>query len=496
MLTLIKDKVRTLFSSEEGNEIFDSVKCNLLKQADFSASTPGIAVGLSGGADSVFLLCFLYEYRLRTSSTMHLLAIHVNHGIRDGEAERDARFANDLSDALNIEFVRADRDVPRIAREYGLGIEETARNERYSVFKEIISGRNDINYVALAHNSTDNLETVLLNLLRGSGIVGMCGIPPVRERYIRPLISVTSSDIRRLLDINHIPYVNDSTNFSDEYSRNYVRHEIIPRLNRLSDAPETAVLRMTENLRKNLDFVMLYANEVLSVIGDKKIFDVESLRGLHIAVFAEVFKSLVKLRTGILPSEKHISQAYELIQKDNFSTSLPGDFVFCCQRGKCFFDLKEKKADSGIYRLSLGENNILGYDVLIHLGEEFDKTYLNIYNSSIQVCLPNDIIEDGLYVRFKRDGDSYKYRGITHKLKKVFNDVGLLPAERQSVPIFCDNSGIIWVPGLPVRDGIKNGANPVKLTLAFNSGSKEKRIFTIPKVLGKRKTNQKGLEDT
>ncbi len=497
MLARIKERIQSLFASEKGEQAFVAISDNFSKQARLDQLSSGVAVGFSGGADSVLLLCFLFEYRRRYGRPFPLLAVHVNHGIRGDEAERDSLFAKEFAEALDVEFLCVKRDVPSAATRDRIGLEEAARNERYSVFEDIIFGRDDILHVALAHNATDNLETVLLNLMRGSGIVGMCGIPPVRDVYIRPLISISGADIRSLLDTAQIPYVTDSTNLCEEYSRNYVRHSVIPGLVRLSGSPEAAVFRMTENMRKSLDFIRLHVSCALERIGDGETFDAERLRELHPAVFAGVFTELVKARTGIAPDEKHINEAQQLLKRDNFALSLSGERDFLCQRGKCFFAPKGKKADSGIYKLNMGENNIGGYDALVHIGEKFDKTYSNIYNSAIQVRLPSGIIDDGLYLRFKKDGDSYSYRGITRKLKKVFNDSGLLPVQRQSVPVVCDSKGILWVPGLPLRDGLEIGERYVILTLLFGSGDAEKeKIYTVPDTRGKRKTNQKGLEDT
>lgn len=495
MLTRIKEKVESLFSSQIGEKFYLEAVSNLNKQTA-GALTQGIALGFSGGADSTLLLCFLYEYRRREGKDIRLLSVHVNHGIRDSEADRDETFATGFAQALDIEHLSVKACVPDIAKKRGLGLEEAARNVRYDIFKDIISGRNDISYFALAHNSTDNLETVLINLMRGSGIVGMCGIPPARDFYVRPLLSFSGSFIRELLDSFDIPYVFDSSNDNQDYTRNYVRHTLVPALLRLNPNPESAAYRMTENLRQNLDFVNVYINRILSDIGNKEPFELSYLRGLHSAVFAGVISSLIKERVGVSPDERHIKGIEALINEESFSISLSGGYDFVCQKGKCFFVNKSKSEDSRIYKLTFGENNIEGYDALVYIGEKFDNSSSNIYNSSIQVVLPRGIIDDGLYLRFKNDGDSYKFKGITHKLKKVFNDYDIPPLLRGRIPIFCDSEGIIWVPGLPLRDGVINEGDALCLTLLYNSSGSNEKIYTVPKKVGRGKTNTKGLEDT
>ena len=184
-----------------------------------------------------------------------LLAVHINHCIRGEEADRDEQFARDFSLNLGIEFKSLKIDVPCMAKEYGLGLEEAARNARYSAFRDIIEGRNDISTIAIAHNATDNCETIIMNILRGSGLSGICGIKPVRENIIRPIIGLSKQEIISLLDGSGISYVTDSSNLASDYTRNYVRNEILPLFTRLSDNPEAAFTRLSENLRYDLDYI-------------------------------------------------------------------------------------------------------------------------------------------------------------------------------------------------------------------------------------------------
>ena len=209
---------------------------------------------------------------------------------------------------------------------------------------------------------------------------------------------------------------------------------------------------------------------------------------LPYAIFSRVFSKLVKDAGGASPSSKHIKGAYELLKRDNFSLNLPGKTVFVCQRSECFF-LKESElnCDSDysdfILPLRLGTNRLEGFNADIIIGEDFDNSSLNIYKFSIKTSLPFDIIKDGVFMRFKRDGDFYKYDGITHKLKKVFNDRDIPPRERDFIPVICDDKGILWVPGLKPRDfDSPSERGTVSVILGFREPmGAEKEIFTALK---------------
>ena len=171
------------------------------------------------------------------------------------DADCDEDFARNFASELGIEVISRKIDVPAEAKVRKMGIEECARKMRYLEFDKIISGRNDIGCIAVAHNADDNVETVLLNILRGSGTRGAAGIPPVRDNIVRPLIKVTKSEIIEALELCEIPYVIDATNFDNDYKRNYVRNEISPKLSEISSNFATMIGRMSDNLRSDDEFI-------------------------------------------------------------------------------------------------------------------------------------------------------------------------------------------------------------------------------------------------
>ena len=189
------DKIKALFETEDGKLIYEAAYGIVKKYDMLPMISEGVLVGFSGGPDSVMLLCFLLELRRREALDFKITCAHVNHGIREIEAERDEEFCISICKAFDTELIVEKHSVPALAQANGEGIEEAARNLRYSIFADIIRGRNNISAIAVAHNMNDNAETVLFNILRGSGANGAGGIRPVRDNIIRPLISVLKNDI-------------------------------------------------------------------------------------------------------------------------------------------------------------------------------------------------------------------------------------------------------------------------------------------------------------
>ncbi len=476
MRTLSK-KIENMFSTPRGEAIYGRIVDFIKDNKMDLLMDQGLLLGFSGGADSCMLVSFLCEYRRRCKKEIPLFAVHVNHMIRGEEADIDEAFSADFLNQIDIPFEVVKIDIPYISRNLGLGLEETARNERYKAFTDIIKSRENISYIAVAHNATDNMETVIFNILRGAGISGVSGIKPVRDNIIRPLLSLPKTDIIALLDASDIPYVTDSTNLDTDYSRNYIRNEINPRLEKISPCPEDAFSRMSKNLRFDIDYLDREAEGVLTNI-NKSSFNISVIRELHPAIFARVISKIIFNMTDEFPTEKHISSIAKLLYSDNFSVSLTGEYNFVCNYGVCSFIKKENinPLKDKIFCLKMGINEIENTNLTIFIGDD-EKFSSNVYNFSIKAYLSSAIIDDGLFMRFKADGDSYKYFGLTHKLKKVFNDRKLPAHKRDFIPLLCDSKGIIWVPGLNVADRAveKNKDAAIKIIFAYSS-SRENEI--------------------
>lgn len=489
------NKIKELFTSDVGKLILDKAKSTIARYSMEEDIKKGIFVGLSGGADSVMLLSLLSYLRIEYGS-FPIIAVHVNHMIRGEEAERDARFTKEFASKLGVEYNLVSIDVPMLAKQYKIGLEECARNERYRIFEELVALHETATSVAVAHNSTDNLETVILNLMRGSGTAGMAGIPPRRAGVIRPLIDVSKSDILEALDSFEIPYVTDSTNLSSDYTRNYVRNEILPLFNKITENPEKMATRMSENARSDSEFIDICAQKFINenFISDK--LEINKLKDLHKAIFARVLRLIVSMKTDKTLERAHIDAIYLLISGGDFSYSLPGKVRFVSQNGLCFIEEDIEKTSNDIFlKLQYGINKIPGYSSVILVSSEDDfDCYSNIYKISIRAKLSTDIISNGLFVRSKKDGDSYSYGGKTRKLKKLFNDKSIPVKFRKSIPVFEDCFGIVWVCGFGIRSSVQQKITYVAVAepIANDAPDLEKMFVLSPDIAVK----EKGVEYT
>ena len=470
------DKFKALFLDGQGKDIYESAaytvhKCNMLPLI-----TQGVLIGLSGGADSVMLLCFLLEYRKREGLDFPIVAVHINHGIRGEEADRDERFCRELCEGLEVDFIARKYDVPAIAKSHNLGIEEAARYIRYSTFDTIIQGRNDISAIAVAHNRSDNAETVLFNILRGSGSKGAGGIRPVRDNIVRPLINVGKEAIVAALNSSGVPYVTDSTNLSSDYTRNYIRREIIPKLNKITEDPEKMLARFADNMRSDDDFITSVAEKFLN---ERAEVTNKDLKSLHYSVFVRVLAIMSARKSGSI-SSRIASDIYTLLDKDNFSYSLIGRGTFICERGICSVSGNSGALTDYCFEVKEGITILEPFNAEFRLSKKkLEKTYLNVYKIAIQANLSSAIISGSLYLRPKKDGDTVFYGGMTHKLKKLFSDRKIPASKRKLLPILCDDRGVVWVPGFGVRDDNvpKEKREELYAVIGITSADDSKRLF-------------------
>ena len=424
----------------------------------------GVVVALSGGADSVFL--FLCMKALSQKHGFPLCAMHVNHHIRGEEANRDADFCQKLCNEYSVEFHLREADVPLIAQSEGAGLEETARKVRYGFFSEFIENTN-FSCVVTAHNATDNTETVIFNLLRGAGTKALCGIPVVRGDVLRPIIYVQKKDITESLDVNGIEYVVDSTNLCNDYTRNYIRHEILPCFERINPRYSSSVRRMNNIVYDDLAYIESQVDEIANNNNITDTLSFELARTLDYAILSRLIVRIYKFSLGGISNSDleytHIKKICNLIKGGReFSYDVPRALTFVCDKQSIYIRKKCRKAsadDSFRINLSLGENYIPNTSDMVYLtldeNDEKLSKFKNIYKLSIQATFAFDKIYGDMYMRSKLDGDSYKYGGITRKLKKLFNDAKLSSIQRLQRPVICDEAGILWVPSFGVRDGAK-----------------------------------------
>jgi len=439
----------------------------------------GILVGFSGGADSSALLFYLNK-RAKKNGDGKVYAAHVNHMIRGKEADRDEHFCRTVCKDAGIELWVEQTDVPKLAAERKESVEEAARNVRYRTFFDVLSQNPEISFIATAHNAEDNMETVIFNMLRGTGIRGLSGIPPVRGfRIIRPLIYCTKSEIIGYCIANNIRYVTDSTNEDTDYTRNYIRSELIPKFSRINPQPEIAISRLCSLLRDDDMFIHKITREFI----ESNNIDTTAMRGLLKEQDAAILSRLVihmyrlcadggdEFRRGRSRNLdcNHIKSVMTLIQSgaSRSRISLPGKICAYVTKNEVSFltddqyEAMTAPREPFLHKLELGENNFVSPAINIALLVNNEKDYnintKNIYKLSIHKVVDFDKINGNIFIRNRQPGDRYFIGGMNRNIKKLFCDIKIPVHERGSVPLLCSgcdisSAGILWIPGFEAGD--------------------------------------------
>lgn len=427
-----------------------------------------VVAGVSGGADSICLLHVLNNLKREYGFT--LTVVHVNHGIRGAEADRDEKYVKELCKSMGIEFYGYDYDVIRIAKEEGLSEEEAGRNVRYQSFLEVCK-KNKCNKIAIAHNKNDNAETILFHLFRGSGMRGLCGIEPVRMipadfgniTLIRPLLCVERKDIEKYLDKEGFTYLTDSTNLSDNYSRNRIRNRILTYAEREINAKTidhiaSAAAQLTEIEEFMEDYLTLRYKELVNE--EERCFYIASeALSLQPPVIQKgvVLKILEKMAGKRKDLEaKHVLAALSLLHKQvGKQMQLPYGIIAEREYNNIKFYFRKKVPADQTEPMRPIQVKIPGRTIIKNFDKLLDTSIINyektesVPKSSCVKWLDYDKIENVVEIRTRREGDYIQVSGTGghKKLKDYFIDQKIPRELRNSQLLITDGSHVIWIPG-------------------------------------------------
>lgn len=399
--------------------MLNKLRAFLKEQALLSPGDKVIAA-VSGGADSVAMLFALYLLRDELGITLE--AAHFNHHLRGAESDRDEAFVTDFCGRYDIPLhLGSGRIVPGKK-----GLEAAARDARYAFLRRL-PGK-----VATAHTADDNAETVLMRLIRGTGLKGLGAIAPVSGNVIRPMLTVTRDDVEAFLEEYALPHVEDSSNGTDDFLRNRIRHGILP-------------LMRAENPRigENLSAMALLLRQdeacLQAMIPEEQVPDVSRLKAMEPALRRRALERFLKAQGVREPEQIHILQAEQLLYHWNPSAAMqfPGGVTIGRQydrlvRLKCAPELPET-------RLSVPGETCIG-------GKRFVSEYatdLEERPDSVLVCPVG-----ALTVRSRRSGDTMRLPGGTRSLKKMYIDRKIPASQRAAVPVLADDRGVLAVFGI------------------------------------------------
>lgn len=425
--------------AEETVKRFDMLNC------------PAIIVGVSGGADSMALLHFLCS--LREKSGLKVYAAHINHGLRGEEALRDENFVKNWCSENGVELFVLHADVNKIAKERGETVEEAGRKVRYGFFEENADKLNA--RIATAHTLSDNIETQILNIARGTGLHGLCGIPPVRGSIVRPLINCTRHDTEEYCKYYSIKYVDDSTNFMREYTRNRVRLDIIPILYEINSAFDRAQARLFESLAEDESFLADEAEKRLAEAElDRGVYSLSVLlkNDCHPAILKRCAAIAAARFTNTAQEAGHINTIARIASEGCGKAEIKGGFFVQSLKGRLIFSLPQSSKpqipedftfplEDGIY-----ENRLFRLTIK-RISFEIEKKFKNFNKQYFKNAIDCDKIKDNAVIRAKKQGDSFSPAGrnVTKTLKKLFNEAGIPVEERAYLPVAADSEGILWV---------------------------------------------------
>ena len=369
-----------------------------------------IVCAVSGGADSMALLWAMYL--LKEEWNLDISAAHFNHRLRGAESDRDEAFVREFCDGYGIPLhVGSGTIVPGKK-----GLEAAARDARYA-FLRTLPGK-----IATAHTADDNAETLLMHLVRGTGLKGLGGIMPQNGNVIRPMLSITRQEIEDFLAEYAVEHITDSSNNGDDFLRNRIRHHVMPLLK--EENPK---------LSQNLSSMALRLRQDEEALSQQAAFEgapqVEVLRKMAPAVRARALEKFLKDSGVREPEAVHIRQAEALVFSENPSAraNFPGGLII----GRKYDILAVVPQEPGKipYRISCEPA-----DAVINTGDTFT------------VVPVGDV-----YIRPRQTGDAIRLPGGTKTLKKLFIDRKIPAAQRDSVPVICDDRGILAVGGIGVN---------------------------------------------
>lgn len=432
------------------------------KLANLAPKTP-ILLALSGGADSRALLQLLVEEREKNAFPLYLA--HVNHGIRGKEADRDQQFCEELAERYGLPIFVKTVDVPRLAKETGTGLEETAREVRYAWFSELMH-EHRIPILVTAHHADDNLETFLFRLFRGSGTRGLCGIVPTRSfgegTLVRPLLTCTRREILAFCEDMGLEYVTDSTNADTVYTRNRLRADVVPILEELFEAPQKkaadAMVSMAEDEACLSQLAYTAYREAFCEDG----LSCERLQILPTALCKRVLIRWAETYTGRLPERVHVEAMRALLDGngENAEVALPADHLAVCECGRLRI-LRKQRAVIPMDEIPFCEGETLFLEDRVRITVKKSGENTNVHNLSTQsyiiLKLHSAIINNSLYWRTLREGDRLFRGGMHKKLRKLYSEAKIPPHRRDQMPVLCDGEGILWAPFIGPRDGMEAG---------------------------------------
>lgn len=417
-----------------------------MRAQDMTQPGDTVVCAVSGGADSVCMLHVLLSLRDTLGITVEVA--HFNHHLRGAESDRDEAFVRKLCETLGVHLYVDGGDVLSRAARTHESVEEAARKLRYVFFSSLPG------LVATAHTQDDNLETVLLNLTRGTGLTGLCGIPPKRERLLRPMLPCSRAEIEAYLKEHALSYVTDSSNLLPDIRRNRLRQRVIPLLKEENPSLGETAFRMCRILADDNNTLQQQAAQALQSARLPDGLRCSALRAYPDAVRTRAVRLFLSDIHAPKLSQAHIEAVDWLLFAENPSASvcLPGGYTARRDYDRLYLSAGVPASGFTPVQLLPGQACVLpdaGFRVSCRIEEKFPE----IQNTPSTFAVKYDTIDNhsGITIRPRQTHDSMRVRGGRKTLKRLMIDRKIPAANRASVPVVCDARGVLGVYGIGVN---------------------------------------------
>lgn len=422
-----------------------------------------ILVGVSGGVDSVVLLDILVK--LRPVYNLTIFVAHLNHGLRGKVADEDEAFVVNLAEKYNVKVYTKKEDMLAYADANKISSEEAGRVLRYAFFDEIMQ-RENIQKIAIAHNKNDQAETILMRIMRGTGLDGIVGIKPVNGRIIRPLLFCSRAEIEAFESTEKLNHREDDTNKENIYTRNTIRNQLIPQLENLYNPNLVEGLsRMGQLLADDLEIIENQLEEILQKIAfqrqEKMVsFNRRVFLDLSLGLKRRVLRHAIQSIQGDLVNieEKHIHNMIQLISQGKTGKEIHLTNGWIAKNNYDFFEISQpsEKYANYEFELEIGKKQSFGTFEIETFVE--DKIKIDFYTKDIFLkFFDYDRIKSSLKVRNRRPGDRIVPLGMkgSKKIKDLFIDEKVASDKRNQIPLIVCGDEIVWVVGYRIGDGFK-----------------------------------------
>lgn len=423
-----------------------------------------VLVGLSGGPDSVCLLHLLYV--VQNELGIKLGAAHINHQIRGDDANKDEEYSKCLAEKLGIPFYSLKKDVNGYAKEMGISSETAGREIRYGFFKELME-KEGFTKVATAHNANDQVETILMRVMRGTGIDGLCGIPVKRDGiFIRPILFMERDEIENYCVENNLSPRIDKTNLERDYSRNKIRLDLIPYMKEnFNPNLVQSINRMIELLTEDNDYLQKnvdkYFNEFIKY-EENGLKIKKEVCDLHFSILSRIIrKALISVSKSNYDFEhKHIKEIIYLFSMETGKNiDLPNGLIVSSVYGDVKIRKREQIEKNQLKQLVIDKNSLKNRYEFEKYSIIFDiiKSNTKFNNNNYIKYFDYDKINGNIIIRTRKDGDKIRPLGMkgSKKIKDIFIDAKIPLEERGNIPIVQFDEKIAWVVGVRAADDFK-----------------------------------------